>query len=206
MRDASGCRSGVNLLRSTILSFTILAACAASATAQDLFSSGRVNVAAGTQLTATQNVSAGASFTAASGKVSAATDFNLERQVFDLINKTRTENGDAPLVWSDQAAAIAREHSADMASNKYFSHRGTDGTMVDDRAERLGLSNWQAIGENIAFVAGVQNPAEFTVARWMESPAHRGNLLDKRWTESPIGVALRPDGTIYFTQVFILKF
>jgi uncharacterized protein YkwD len=184
----------------------ILAACAASATGQDLFSSGRVNVAAGTQLTGSQNISAGTLFASSNSRSSAASDFALERQVFDLINKTRAENGDEPLVWSDRAAAVAREHSADMASNKYFSHRGTDGSMVDDRAERVGLTNWQAIGENIAFVGGVPNPAEFTVARWMESPAHRSNLLDKRWTESAIGVALRPDGTIYFTQVFILKF
>jgi len=194
------------LLKTTILIFTILAACAASAMGQDLFSSGRMNVTAGTQLTGSQNISVVNSLAPTNGKASATADLALERQVFDLINKTRAENGDEPLVWSDRAAAVAREHSADMASNKYFSHRGTDGSMVDDRAERSGLSNWQAIGENIAFVAGVQNPAEFTVARWMESPAHRSNLLDKRWTESAIGVALRPDGTIYFTQVFILKF
>ena len=194
------------MLKTTILIFTILAACALSATGQDLFSSGRVSVSAGTQLTGSQNISVVNSLAPSSSKASAATDLALERQVFDLINKTRAENGDEPLVWSDRAAAVAREHSADMASNKYFSHRGTDGSMVDDRAERSGLANWQAIGENIAFVMGVQNPAEFAVARWMESPAHRSNLLDKRWTESAIGVALRPDGTIYFTQVFILKF
>jgi uncharacterized protein YkwD len=130
---------------------------------------------------------------------------SIEKQAFDLINEKRAEIGLGPLRWSDDLAKLARLHSDDMADEKYFSHKGSDGTMVDDRAAKLGIINWSAIGENIAFERGYENAAEFTVERWMQSPAHKQNLLDQRWKETGMGVAILPDGTYYFTQVFLLR-
>jgi len=130
---------------------------------------------------------------------------SIERQAFDLINKKRSEIGLALLTWNDELAEVARVHSQDMAEQKFFSHKGSDGTMVDDRADKFGIKNWSAIGENIAFERGFENAAEFAVERWMESPAHKQNLLDQRWKETGMGVAILPDGTYYFTQVFLLR-
>jgi uncharacterized protein YkwD len=130
---------------------------------------------------------------------------SAEREIFALINKKRSEAGLEPLRWSDDLAALARQHSDDMAEFKYFSHRGSDGTMVDDRADKLGISNWTAIGENIAFARGFDDAAVCAVDQWMKSTAHRQNLLDNRWKETGIGVAILPDGTYYFTQVFLLR-
>jgi uncharacterized protein YkwD len=130
---------------------------------------------------------------------------SIERQTFELINKKREALGLSPLVWSDELAELARLHSQDMADKNYFSHRGSDGTMVDDRADKIGIVNWSAIGENIAFLRGYDDAAAFAVERWMESPAHKQNLLDKRWKETGMGVAILPDGTYYFTQVFLLR-
>jgi uncharacterized protein YkwD len=138
-------------------------------------------------------------------KPSAALVSSIEREAFDLINKKRTDIGLEPLAWSDELAALARLHSQDMADQKYFSHRGSDGSMVDDRADKLGIKNWSAIGENIAFERGFDDAASFAVDRWMESPGHKQNLLDKRWKETGMGVAILPDGTYYFTQVFLLR-
>jgi uncharacterized protein YkwD len=108
-------------------------------------------------------------------------------------------------MWNEQLSNLARVHSQDMAEQKFFSHRGSDGSMVDDRADKLGVANWSAIGENIAFLRGYDEAARSAVERWMESPAHKKNLLDKRWKETGMGVAILPDGTYYFTQVFILR-
>ena len=130
---------------------------------------------------------------------------SAEREIFDLINKKRAEAGLEALRWSDDLAVLAREHSDDMAEFKYFSHKGNDGTMVDDRADKLGISNWSGIGENIAFARGFDDASACAVDQWMKSPAHRQNLLDKRWKETGIGVAVLPDGTYYFTQVFLLR-
>lgn len=92
-----------------------------------------------------------------------------------------------------------------MADLKFFSHRGKDGTMVDDRADIFGLGQWQAIGENIAYMRGYQDPCEFAVDRWMQSATHRDNLLNKDWSETAVGIAIAGDGSYYFTQVFLLR-
>jgi uncharacterized protein YkwD len=130
---------------------------------------------------------------------------DIERKVFSLLNAQRRSQGLEPLAWSDDVAAVARMHSQNMADQKFFSHRGTDGSMVDDRADRVGLGPWRVIGENIAYMRGYEDPASLAVEKWMESTAHRKNLLGPNWKESAVGVAITKDGTYYMTQVFLLR-
>lgn len=132
--------------------------------------------------------------------------FELERQVFALINQQRVANGLTALAWSDDAAKVARSHSENMANFKFFSHAGKDGLTVNERADDFGISNWRAIGENLAFNQGYDNPGTFAVERWMKSPGHRGNILNNRWTESAVGVAVSPDASYYFTEVFLVRY
>jgi uncharacterized protein YkwD len=129
----------------------------------------------------------------------------MERKAFNLLNQKRTEIGHAPLVWSDNIAKVARLHSSNMANYKFFSHSGLDGLTVDGRADSLGFKKWRAIGENIAYNRGFDNPVEFTVERWMLSSSHKKNLLDPRWKEAAVGIAKASDDTYYFTEVFIDK-
>jgi uncharacterized protein YkwD len=129
----------------------------------------------------------------------------LEQKAFQLLNQKRVERGLSELTWSENMAKIARLHSGNMANFKFFSHRGLDGLQVDGRAESLGFKKWQGIGENIAYNRGFANPVEFAVERWMLSDSHRENLLDKRWKESAVGIAIAKDGTYYFTEVFWYK-
>lgn len=141
----------------------------------------------------------------AAGKKAAFSTPDLEKQAFDLLNSQRAAKSLPALAWNDDVARIARLHSENMAKYKFFSHTGLDGSMVNDRADLCGVSKWRAIGENIAFNRGYAKPAEFAVDRWMRSTAHRENILNDRWTESGVGVALAEDGSIYFTQVFLLR-
>jgi len=129
----------------------------------------------------------------------------IEQMVFEMVNQKRVENGLTPLVWSDGIAAIAREHSQNMAEFKFFSHRGVDNKMVSDRADDHRLGNWQAIGENIAFNRGFDDPTGKAIQLWLDSPTHRHNLLDPNWREAAVGVAVAEDGSYYFTQVFLRK-
>ena len=135
----------------------------------------------------------------------AALNFDFERQTFELINLKRAEAGLQPLSWSDEAAKTARLHSENMANFKFFSHRGLDGLMVNDRAESLGIKKWRAISENIAYNRGFKKPLDSAVQQWLNSAPHRENMMGERWSESGIGVAIAPDGTYYFTQVFIAR-
>lgn len=129
----------------------------------------------------------------------------LEREAFSVLNAKRAEKGLPPLVWSEDMARVARSHSQEMAQFKFFSHAGRNGSMVDDRADSFGFKKWKAIGENIAYNRGYENPAEFACERWMQSVSHRENILNPRWKEAGIGVAITTDGTYYFTEVFIVR-
>jgi uncharacterized protein YkwD len=134
-----------------------------------------------------------------------ATVEQLEAAAFTLLNERRAGVGLQLLKWNGKLAGVARLHSQSMAANKFFSHRGADGSMVDERADRGGLGEWDAIGENIAFNRGYSDPIDFAIQRWMQSSSHRANLLKSNWQESAIGIAVTPDGSYYFTQVFLQR-
>ncbi len=129
----------------------------------------------------------------------------LERRAFDILNQKRATNGLELLKWNDGIARIARLHSSEMAEFQYFSHTGRKGDMVSDRADRLGFADWSAIGENIAFNRGYEKPAEIACETWMNSQSHKENILDVRWKEAGIGLAIGADGSYYFTEVFVLR-
>lgn len=130
---------------------------------------------------------------------------SLEFRVFELVNAERIKNGRDALVWVEQAAAVARFHSVDMAQFDYLSHADTLGRNVDKRADKLGLNDWRLIGENIAWLSGYADPAARVVQSWMNSPGHRQNILQSKFREGGIGMALTPAGKYYFTQVFVSR-
>jgi uncharacterized protein YkwD len=126
-----------------------------------------------------------------------------EARTWELMNARRISAGLPTLQWDEQLVGLARMHSASMASGKYFSHQDQQGGFVDDRASRLGINNWLAIGENIAFMKGYPDPASMAVEKWMLSPSHKKNILNTGWRQSAIGMAVADDGAVYFTQVFM---
>ena len=130
---------------------------------------------------------------------------DLEKITFALINQKRAEMGLEPLAWSEEVAKIARLHSENMVKYNFFSHRGIDGKSVDGRADSMGLTRWTGMGENIAYNRGFKDPCETAVEKWLLSPGHRTNLLNTRWQESAVGVAVTADGTYFFTQVFLKR-
>lgn len=127
----------------------------------------------------------------------------LEQDAFQMINAQRSDAGMAALEWNEKVAQVARVHSNNMAQYNFFSHQGLDGNLVDGRAGKLGLNNWAAIGENIAFMKGYDDPVEAAITNWLRSPGHKKNLLNPDWTETGVGLSVTPDGKYYFTQVFI---
>ena len=130
---------------------------------------------------------------------------DVERTAFQMLNQKRSENGLHPLVWNEQVASVARVHSQNMAEFQFFGHRGLDNKLVSHRADDLKLGKWLSIGENIAYNRGYADPVEKAVDNWLNSPAHRQNLLNVDWKESAVGVAVAEDGSYYFTQVFLRK-
>jgi len=134
-----------------------------------------------------------------------ASTVSLERAAFNVLNQKRAESGLSPLAWNEQLAGVARLHSHNMAEFSFFSHKGLDGKMAAERANQMGVKQWRSIGENLAFSHGFQDPVAHAVKLWLESPAHRQNLLDGNWKETAVGIAVAEDGSYYFTQVFLRK-
>jgi uncharacterized protein YkwD len=128
-----------------------------------------------------------------------------ERRAFDLVNSERARRGLRPLVWDGSLARLARYHSGNMAGENFFNHVDRDGLDLSGRAELLGLRGWKAIGENIAYNQGYDDPTAFAVERWMISSKHRENILNCEFTHAGLGVARAGDGRIFFTQVFMRR-
>jgi uncharacterized protein YkwD len=139
---------------------------------------------------------------AASATIVASGD---ERRAFELVNSERARRGLKPLVWDGSLARLARYHSGNMAGENFFNHVDRDGLDLSGRAEMLGLRGWKAIGENIAYNQGYDDPTAFAVERWMISSKHRENILNSEFTHAGLGVARASDGRIFYTQVFMRR-
>jgi uncharacterized protein YkwD len=128
-----------------------------------------------------------------------------ERRAFDLINRERAARGEQPLQWDADAARMARLHSEEMARGNFLSHTDQTGRDTFARAAADGVCGWQALGENIAYNQGYEDPVAFAVERWMQSAKHRENILRAQFTHAGLGIAKAADGSVYFTQVFVTR-
>ncbi len=118
-----------------------------------------------------------------SGLASSAT---ADPSVLSAVNALRSDAGRAPVTYSEPLEALAYGHAQDMAVNGFFSHTGSDGSLLGDRARRAGYG-FCIIAENIA--KGQRSAAE-AIQGWIESRGHRRNMLDRRATE--MGLARAP--------------
>jgi|KBSSwiStaDraftv2_1062776.scaffolds.fasta_scaffold425444_2 uncharacterized protein YkwD len=140
--------------------------------------------------------------TNATPSIADATD--AERRAFEVTNEFREKNGLAPLTWDPQLCLLARTHSRNMSVLGFFSHQTPEGLRLKDRARVAGL-RYHVIAENIAYNQGFDDPGGFAVERWTLSPGHRANLLSPEFRGSGIGSFIAPDGTVFLTQLFILR-
>jgi uncharacterized protein YkwD len=98
-----------------------------------------------------------------------------------------------PVVWHDQLATAAFNHSTDMSMNNYFSHSGLNGSTAGDRITAAGYA-WRTYGENIA--KGYMNE-QSVMDGWVSSEGHCKNLMNPAFKEMGVGRAGN-----YWTQEF----
>ncbi len=118
------------------------------------------------------------------------------------INALRTQSGLLPLAVSDKLTAAAQRHSTDMATYGFVDHTGSDGSTMDSRIRASGYGFWRNFGiwgENIygGQTATVDDAWNF----WINSQAHRSNLINTRYREIGVAFAASDKGT-YFTLDF----
>ena len=129
---------------------------------------------------------------------------DFTKQVLQLTNDFRQENGLKPLTWDPELATAAQKHSDNMGKQDFFSHTGKDGSKLGDRIRAAGDDS-RTFGENIA--AGQRTP-EQVVQGWMNSPGHRRNILNPNFESIGVGYHQeKPDtGSVnyqhYWTQNF----
>jgi uncharacterized protein YkwD len=142
---------------------------------------------------------------AVAGRASAAA---VRARVVELVNDARRRGrrcgnerfaAAPPLHASRQLDGAAVDHARDMARRKFFEHRGSDGSEPRDRVLRVGYRS-RLTGENIAL--GPES-AEEVVAGWLDSPGHCANIMETRFQDIGVGVAIgRKRGQIYWVQDF----
>lgn len=119
--------------------------------------------------------------------------------VFALLNGARRALGLGPLKRNPTLDRIAAAHSARMLAEGRIGHTSGDGT-PEERVRDSGITP-NAVGENVALAP---TPQRLHRALWA-SPSHRENLLLTRWDEVGVAVAVRADGALFLTQLFIDK-
>jgi uncharacterized protein YkwD len=86
----------------------------------------------------------------------------------------------------------ARRHSTDMAVNNFVSHTGSDGSTAWQRMQWAGyVGRWG--GENI--YGGSNTSPEQAFTWWMNSTAHRDNILGIYYRDVGVGYAYCSTGT-----------
>lgn len=121
----------------------------------------------------------------------------------DLANEDRADNQLAKLTLNPTLAAAAKLKAKDMAANQYFAHTSPyDASKTPWYWLNLAGYSFTAAGENLA----VDFTDSSAVNRaWMDSPGHRANILNAKFTE--IGIAIEYGtfegrDTIYVVQMF----
>jgi uncharacterized protein YkwD len=110
-----------------------------------------------------------------------------------LINETRSNHGLGALGQDGRLNGAAQGHSNAMNRRNFFAH-GNFERRIRRSGYLAGASSW-AIGENIYWgQAGRGTPAG-AVAGWMNSPPHREAILNGRYRDLGIGIAVgSPNG------------
>lgn len=139
-----------------------------------------------------------------SGNTSSSTETSNmnsdEKEVFNLINKQRTNNGLAALKNDSEVQRVARIKAQDMVNNNYFSHTSPTYGSPFDMLKSFKIS-YKTAGENIA--GNSSNSSAVTA--WMNSSGHKANILNSNFNYTGIGVVSSPKYGKMYVQLFIGK-
>ena len=125
---------------------------------------------------------------------------NDEKEVLDLINKQRTNNGLKALEIDYEVQRVARIKAQDMVDNNYFAHESPTYGTPFNMLNSFKVS-YKTAGENIA-----GNSTNIgAVKAWMNSSGHKANILNGSYNYTGIGVVKSSKYGRIYVQVFIGK-
>jgi len=106
--------------------------------------------------------------------------------IIEETNSQRQDNGDLPeLIKNELLTEAALAKAKDMFENQYFEHESLSGVTPGQLVQNAGYE-FIVAGENL--ILGNFSSEKELVQAWMDSPGHRANILNNKYTE--IGVAI----------------
>ncbi|MEW6388012.1 MAG: CAP domain-containing protein [Thermodesulfobacteriota bacterium] len=129
--------------------------------------------------------------------------------VYPLVNTVRRQHGLPALARDPGLEVVALTYSRDMLRRKFFGHTNPEGLSLMARLVSRYQQPFTKAGENIWTGSGYDLANAPLLARmmmqsWLDSPGHRDNLLDPRFTHLGVGVAAR-GREVRATQLFIQR-
>ena len=115
-----------------------------------------------------------------------------EGSLLSYTNASRAQYGKAKLTLSSDLVAVARKHSAEMASKGAIYHNSSLGSDVN---------NWRKVGENV----GRGPSAKAVHQAFMGSSSHRTHILDGAYDRIGVGTVWK-GSTLYVTVIFVDSF
>lgn len=107
--------------------------------------------------------------------------------IIKYTNIEREKAGLLPLAKNVKLNKSASLKTDDMFTNQYFEHTSPDGASAADLVKIYDYK-FQIVGENLAL--GVFDTDKSLVQAWMNSPAHRANILNPKYTEMGAAVGI----------------
>ncbi len=143
----------------------------------------------------------------------ASTEEIEEQELIADINHAREARGLNVLVPDPLLGGAARAHSREMCGKDYFDHHSPSAGMTTpmDRyfqalqAHGEGRPDSALVGENI-FYASITNStynAQYAHEVLMQSPGHRANILEPRFSKVGVGVYRDSRGRFWVTEMFL---
>jgi uncharacterized protein YkwD len=120
-------------------------------------------------------------------------------EVLNITNNKRAVEGIGALTHNSLLQKAAQVHAENMAKKDFFEHVSPDGDTPVTRVKATGYL-YRTMGENIA--VGQDTSAE-VMEGWENSPLHRENFMNIKFTQLGVGIAKNPTGNgYYWVQVF----
>lgn len=118
------------------------------------------------------------------------------RAVYSLVNQERSNNGLGKLAYRNDLQSAANTRAKEIVSS--FSHTRPNGSACFTAIKETGVS-YSAAGENIGKTNGTNSDM---MNWWMNSSAHKSNILSEKYTGIAIG-CYEQDGYKYYVQIFV---
>ncbi len=117
--------------------------------------------------------------------------------IISELNEIREEYGIPGLKFDEASGTAASIHARDLSERLTLSHWGADGSRVADRYRLAGGTGLRA-GENL----GAGDSIKSIIEAWMDSPAHRKNIINPDWFSGGASVVHSPGGRLVIVVVF----